>query len=253
MKPPDPTSEPATPGPEAGAPAAAGLRLPEAAFLGRTFADYRGFLGLEDADIIGRQVLDVAAGPSSFAAEAVRLGVRVTAVDPLYDRPVQTLANLGRAGLRRDADGSGPQAGSVNLDGEPAAGLLHAERARSLDCFLRDYAAGRAAGRYFAASLPELPFRHDSFDLVTCAHFLFLQGDRLPFQFHVDACRELARLARIEARIYPLVTLEGQRYRNLDRLLRHLQHCGIGVALRPVERAILPGANQMLVLRRLLR
>lgn len=253
MKPPTPLPEPAPPVTAAGAPAAAGLRLPEVAFLGRTFADYRGFLGLTDADIIGRAVLDVAAGPSSFAAEAVRLGVRVTAVDPLYDRPVQTLANLGRAGLRRDVDASGRPPDGLNLDGEPAAGLLHAERCRSLDCFLRDYAAGRATGRYLAAKLPELPFRQDSFDLVTCAHFLFLQGDRLPFSFHLDACRELTRLARIEARIYPLVTLEGQRYRDLDRLLRHLRHCGIGAELRPVERAVLPGAHQMLVLRRLLR
>jgi len=244
-----PTASPAQPEPATSLSSA----YPEVAFLGRSLAEYRAFLDLAERDLDGRSVLDVAAGPASFAAEATRLGAAVTAVDPLYDRPVATLANLGKAGLNLTAAALSQTPAAFNLDGEPATASLLAAREQSIRLFLRDYAGGRAAGRYRAARLPQLPFRNGVFDLVTCAHFLFLYGDRLPFEFHVEACRELARVARTEVRLYPLVTLAGIPYPDLDRLLARLHHVGLTSEIRPVSHQVLRGATDMLILRRTLR
>lgn len=226
---------------------------PEVAFLGRRLDDYRCFFDLNDTDLVGREVLDVAAGPASFALEATRLGAQVTAVDPLYDRPAPTLAALGQLGLSRTARALQQAPTAFHLDGEPASASLLECRSAALASFLADYPGGRGAGRYLAASLPELPFRNGVFDLVTCAHFLFLYADRLSPHFHFEACRELARVARSEVRIYPLVSLDGARYPHLDDLLTRLRHCGLSAEIRPVSHQILRGASEMLVLRRLLR
>jgi 2-polyprenyl-3-methyl-5-hydroxy-6-metoxy-1,4-benzoquinol methylase len=39
---------------------------------------------LEPGDLVGKKVLDVAGGVSSFCAEASQLGMKVTSFDPIY-------------------------------------------------------------------------------------------------------------------------------------------------------------------------
>lgn len=74
------------------APAPAQLDLPTVSFFGRTRAEYAQFFPLNSAALRGRAVLNVAAGLSSFADEACKLGVDPVAVDPLYGCPVDRLA-----------------------------------------------------------------------------------------------------------------------------------------------------------------
>ncbi|OYU99703.1 MAG: hypothetical protein CFE26_25195, partial [Verrucomicrobiales bacterium VVV1] len=71
---------------------ASGVELPSVSFFGRTLAEYAQFFALDPATLRGRAVLDVAAGPASFTAEACKLGVDAVAVDPLYGCPATTLA-----------------------------------------------------------------------------------------------------------------------------------------------------------------
>jgi hypothetical protein len=47
-----------------------GLQLDRIVLLGRTFEEYRRYFLLEPGDLIGKRVLDVAGGVSSFCAEA---------------------------------------------------------------------------------------------------------------------------------------------------------------------------------------
>ena len=68
------------------------LDLPAVSFFGRTLAEYRQFFRLEPDSLRDRAVLDVAAGPSSFTAEASRLGARAVASDPLYGCTPDALA-----------------------------------------------------------------------------------------------------------------------------------------------------------------
>ena len=53
------------------------------AFYGRTLAEYMRFFALTPEALQGSSILDVAAGPCSFTAEATRRGSDATAVEPL--------------------------------------------------------------------------------------------------------------------------------------------------------------------------
>src|SRR5580698_6211798 len=73
------------------APASPQLQLSSVAFFGRTFAEYIDLFGLNPKTLATQRVLDVAAGPSSFTAEAAAAGIKAIAVDPLYGQPVESL------------------------------------------------------------------------------------------------------------------------------------------------------------------
>ena len=64
-----------------------GLQLDRVVLLGRTFEEYRRYFLLEPAALVGKRVLDVAGGVSSFCAEGNELGVNVTSFDPIYSLP----------------------------------------------------------------------------------------------------------------------------------------------------------------------
>ena len=61
-----------------------GLHLDRVVLLGRTFEEYRRYFVLEPRELIGKRVLDIAGGVSSFCAEANNLGIKVTVFDPIY-------------------------------------------------------------------------------------------------------------------------------------------------------------------------
>jgi hypothetical protein len=73
-----------------------GLQLDRVVLLGRTFEEYRRYFLLELHELIGKRVLDVAGGVSSFCAEANNLGINVTAFDPIY--------SLSRGKIRERSD-----------------------------------------------------------------------------------------------------------------------------------------------------
>jgi len=61
-----------------------GLQPDRVVLLGRTFEEYRRYFLLEPQELIGKTVLDVAGGVSSFCADANNLGIKVTTFDPIY-------------------------------------------------------------------------------------------------------------------------------------------------------------------------
>src|SRR5689334_809929 len=75
------------------APARPQLELPAVAFFGRTLAEYAAFFDLDVTALRGRDVLDVAAGPASFVAEACARRINAVAVDPLYTLAPAELAD----------------------------------------------------------------------------------------------------------------------------------------------------------------
>ena len=62
-----------------------GLVLDKVVLLGRTFEEYVRYFALDPEALRGRPVLDVAAGVSSFCAEANAQGIHATAFDLIYD------------------------------------------------------------------------------------------------------------------------------------------------------------------------
>jgi len=61
-----------------------GLQPDRVVLLGRTFEEYRRYFLLDPDRLVGKRVLDVAGGVSSFCAEGNKLGIKVTAFDPIY-------------------------------------------------------------------------------------------------------------------------------------------------------------------------
>jgi hypothetical protein len=76
-----------------------GLQLDRIVLLGRTFEEYRRYFLLEPDTLIGKRVLDVAGGVSSFCAEANELGINVTSFDPIYSLPPEEITERSEPDL----------------------------------------------------------------------------------------------------------------------------------------------------------
>jgi SAM-dependent methyltransferase len=226
--------------------------LPTVAFFGRSLAEYQKFFALDMAKLRNKAVLDVGAGPASFAAEAEQAWVNVVALDPLYTQTPAALA----AQVQRDYDrmfaGMRDPANADRFQFKSFASIDEAEqdRRRAAEVFLADYARYRERDRYREASLPHLPVADRSFDLVLCAHLFFLHDDVFDYAFHLTGCRELMRVARDEVRIHPTCGADGQPHPHLPRLIEDLAAEGITAEVVSVDYEFFAGAHSMLVLKR---
>jgi len=224
------------------------MDLPVVSFFGRTFEEYTRFFALDPAALRGRAVLDVAAGPASFTAEACRRGIDAVAVDPLYDRPQAGLASQIREDYARMFLQMRAKPRLFRLKAFASLDEAEADRRAAASRFLADYEGNIRHGRYVRASLPLLPFLDGAFDLVLCAHLLFLHAARFDFAWHVTACAELARVSNGEVRIHPVCGPDGKPYEELDRLRSELGNLGITSAVVKVNYEFFVGSGSMLVL-----
>jgi len=224
------------------------LDLPTVSFFGRTLEEYSRFFALDPAALRGRAVLDVAAGPSSFTAEAHRRGVDAVAVDPLYDRPQAELATQVREDYARMFFQMRAKPRLFHLKSFASLDEAEADRRAAASRFLADYEGNARHGRYVRASLPLLPFLDGAFDLVLCAHLLFIYAVRFDFAWHVAACAELARVSNGEVRIHPVCGVDGKPYAELDPLRGELGALGITSAVVRVNYEFFVGSTSMLVL-----
>jgi len=213
------------------------LVLKTVAFFGRALDEYMRIFSLTHAHLRGRRVLDVAAGPSSFTAEACALGCDAIALDPSYGMTVDALAGhiqIDYANMFAQIRAK-PHLCQLRTFAsiDEAEGSRRAASAR----FLGDYAAHFVHGRYVGGALPKLPFEHGEFDLVLCGHFLFTYAMLFDYEFHVAACRELVRVSRDEVHIHPVSDTAGRVYQHLDALRADLLHDGIESELIAVDQA----------------
>ncbi len=229
------------------APAVA-MELPVVSFFGRTLEEYTRFFALDPVALRGRVVLDVAAGPASFTAEAHRRGIDAVSVDPLYDRPSAALAAQIREDYARMFLQMRAKPRLFRLKTFASFDEAEADRRAAASRFLADYEGNLRHGRYVRAALPLLPFLDGAFDLVLCAHLLFLHAARFDFAWHVTACAELARVSNGEVRIHPVCGADGKPYAELDRLRSELGALGITSAVVRVNYEFFVGSTSMLVL-----
>lgn len=193
-----------------------GLVLDKVVLLGRTFDEYARYFALEPDTLVGRKILDVASGVSSFSAEARERGLEVTAFDLIYDWPAEEILRHCEPDLDRvirDIEGLK----TYKWDFYKNAENLRQLRRRSYRTFLDDYAQHRGT-RYVAGRLPRLPFADGQFDLTLASYLLFAYEDQLDYDFHQRSVLDLMRVTRGEARLYPTVTFEARRCVYLDRL-----------------------------------
>lgn len=191
--------------------------LDQVVLLGRTLDEYRRYFALDLESLRGRAILDVAAGVSSFTAEAGALGLNTTAFDAIYDLSGEDI----RPRCESDLDHVTTLVRNLETyrwDFYQSPENLRVYRERAFRTFLEDY-RGRQGTRYIAGRLPHLPFADGQFDLTLVSYLLFVYEDHFDYEFHRRSLQEIMRVTRGEARLYPLVSFEAQRCRYLDRLL----------------------------------
>lgn len=214
------------------------------ALIGRTFTEYAHMFDLDPAVLTGRSVLDCPSGVGGFVPAARERGIPATGADVVYGRSLEYLERRCKEDYERVA-AQLPEKKELFEWGfyggiERRCRLLK----RAYETFLDDYT--EHPGRYVSAVLPELPFASNAFSLVLSAHFLFLYGDRLDYEFHLASLRELARVATEEVRVFPLVGLDTELYGALDAISRELACEGFTVERVGVPFEFQTGANEML-------
>jgi hypothetical protein len=145
-----------------------GLQLDRVVLLGRTFEEYRRYFLLEPDSLVGKKILDVAGGVSSFCAEANALGINVTSFDPVYSLPPKKIRERSEPDLESvyKAIGSVP---TYRWDFYKNPECMRALRKRASTIFLSDY---KTHPERLTGELPRLRFADRKFDLTLVSYFL---------------------------------------------------------------------------------
>ncbi|RTE09554.1 methyltransferase domain-containing protein [Paenibacillus whitsoniae] len=218
------------------------------AMTSRSYAEYEKMFMLQTEDLIGKRVLDVAGGASSFTADARQIGILAEAADPLYAMSAAEIEAHGRAEIEVVAAKMEKLTDVYDWTYYGSVERHKAGRIAALERFLADYESSDQAERYYAAALPELPFEHSSFDFVLCSHFLFLYEAQFDFEFHLAAVKELLRVCKPggEVRIYPLLSFRTEEYSRLADLLDELAWNGFFAQKGEADLPFLPNSHQFL-------
>jgi hypothetical protein len=224
-----------------------GFTLDKVVPWGRSFDEYVSMFMLTEEELQLR-ILGCGDGPAAFNATLSRRGGRVISVDPLYG------FDVGRIG-RRIGETFEVVMARMRENREdyiwkeiPSIDHLGRIRMAAMEKFLADFEEGKLQGRYVSAELPSLPFADRRFDLALSSHFLFLYGGHLSARFHLEAVREMLRVAR-EVRIFPLLQLDGSPSPHLDPVIGYCRANGFRADFVRVPYEFQRGGNEMLAVR----
>lgn len=220
------------------------MKLKDVAPWGRTLKEYQLMFNLSDADL-SRKILGCGDGPASFNAEMTELGYNVTSIDPIYQfsteeirqrvqasyQPIISIVTQNRDRYRWETFRNPEQLGQARL--------------AALEKFLLDYQTGKAEQRYLTASLPNLDFFSQEFELCLCSHLLFLYSDNFSLEFHLASIQELLRIAS-EVRIFPLLTMNCTSSPYLEPVIEEFSHQGYQIQIESVAYEFQKGGNQIL-------
>lgn len=193
-----------------------GLELSKVVLLGRTFEEYVRYFGLNDHELRGKNVLDIASGVSSFCAEATVNGIQVTAFDPIYEMSAEQI----RQHCETDLEFVAGEIGKVKAykwDFYKSPEGMREYRDRAYKLFLPDFAKAKEE-RYISGKLPHTPFRNGQFDLTLVSYFLFVYEEQFDYEFHRQSIAEVLRVTSGEARVYPLVNFKAERSQFIERI-----------------------------------
>jgi SAM-dependent methyltransferase len=211
---------------------------------GRSFEEYSAIFALTGEDL-KKRILGCGDGPAGFNARLTRQGGRVVSADPLYRFSAKEIRGKIDAAFDEVLDQTRKNCNEFLWTSIRSVEELGAVRMAAMEEFLVDYPAGLKEGRYLQAALPSLPFEDRSFDLALCSHLLFLYSEQFPLEFHLEAVRELCRVAR-EVRIFPLLELGAITSRHLEPLIKQLETEGYSLETIPVNYEFQKGGNKML-------
>jgi hypothetical protein len=224
------------------------LDLEKIVFIGRTYEEYLDMFSLSVEELKGKKILDCPAGACSFTALGQKKGLDVTACDIAYNHSGKELENKGLQDIEHAMEHMEKAKNNYIWDYFNDIDGLKKHRLSALeDCTddMREFSK-----RYVPVTLPSLPFKDGEFDVLLSAHFLFMYADRLDYQFHIQTLNELLRVSKEEVRIFPLVDLEGKRYKHLNKFMDHLTDNGCTVEEVKVSYEFQENANSILKIKK---
>lgn len=222
------------------------MHLEKVVPFGRSLDEYIRMFNLSKSDL-NKRILGVADGPASFNAEATKIGVKITSIDPIYQfTDKEILARFNEV-----VDNIIAQVAATSNDYvwsyHKSPDDLRNNRVQAINEFIRDYKLGKQQGRYQIGELPNLKFEDNAYDLALCSHFLFLYSEHFDYKFHYDSIGEMLRVSK-EVRIFPLLTLMLERSSYLEQIMREFSAQGCRVATVKVEYELQKGGNEMLII-----
>lgn len=214
---------------------------------GRSFQEYRNMFHLTDQDL-SVKILGCGDGPAAFNGELSRKGGSIVSADPLYQFSKEEIAQRIEETFEEIMIQTKANQEQFIWKDFSSPEELGKSRMESMAAFLEDYEAGKEEERYQPASLPNLPFSDKSFDLSLCSHFLFLYSKTLDLEMHIASLKEMMRCSR-EARIFPLLSLDGEISPHLEKATEAMKAAGFQVERVPVTFHFQKGGNEMLVIK----
>ena len=217
----------------------------------RSGDEYAAMFDLDLAALSGRRVLDCPGGVASFTADVSAIGGDVVAADPVYAGDPDDLVAHGHAETRRGNDYLRVEPDRY-VWGPYFTDVDHHLRSRS--AAVDRFAAHRRAApdRYVAASLPDLPFADDAFDLALSSHLLCTYDDRLDASLHAAAIVELLRVAP-EVRLFPTLSMRFERSAMVTVIAAAAERAGARLTVRRVAYEFQRGGDELLVATRAVR
>lgn len=224
-----------------------GFKLDKVVPWGRSYDEYVSMFGLNEEDL-ACHILGCGDGPASFNATLTRYGGNIISVDPIYtfdakqinSRINETFETVIAQMHKNQDDYVWKNISSIEQ--------LGSIRMSAMNDFLADFNTGKEQGRYIAGELPSLPFDSKGFDIALCSHFLFLYSAHLSAEFHIQALQEMLRVSH-EARIFPLLTLDGTTSPYLSLVQEYFCAEGFNVQTVCVPYEFQRGGNEMLVIK----
>ena len=201
------------------------------------------------SDELNQNILGCADGPASVNAELHEQGKHYVSVDPIYRFSARQIEERITATVPVIMKQLEENTSDYRWDYYQTPDQLLGIRQTAMRRFLQDYDQA-GTGRYIDGALPKLPFTDRSFDLVVCSYCLFTYSDQLTEEFHKQAILEMCRIGK-EVRIFPLLTMSGQRSPYLPGVLRFLAEKSIDTDTIAVDYEFQKGGNQLLRLARL--
>ncbi len=203
---------------------------------------------LKESDL-NLRIVGCGDGPASFNSTLSKRGGSVVSIDPLYIFNAEQIRGRIAETYETVLDQMRQNRGDYVWEMISSVEELARVRKFSMDEFLTDYEAGKKERRYLAGELPSLPLKPGQFDLALCSHFLFLYSAHLTVKFHLDAIRDMLRVAT-EVRVFPLLTLNGTRSPHADHVIEALNNAGLIAEIRRVPYEFQRGGNEMLLVKR---
>lgn len=216
----------------------------------RGYEEYIRMFDLKETDLAGGSILDVAAGGSSFTADAKARGYEAYAVDPRYGSNVSKWVEEAREEIGTSTEKLAKISDVFDWTYYGSIDRHRAGREASLIKFETDATEPIGQSSYVFGKLPELPFADGTFSLVLCSHFLFLYAEQFGYEFHKQAIAELMRVTRKggQIRIYPLQALNWEPFAQLDELLASVEANGGNVQLLPTGLPFIPKKSDFLLI-----